>query len=190
MLQIGNVLVSRDVVEKKFVCDLERCKGACCVAGDSGAPLDEDELAVLDDIYPKVKPFLAREGIKTIERDGKYLIDSDGDFVTPLIDGDKECAYTVFENGIAKCGIEKAHEAGAVTFKKPISCHLYPIRVSKLKNGIDGLNYHKWELCKAACSLGKKLEVPVYRFLQAPLERKYGRHWFLELDAAVKQEMI
>jgi hypothetical protein len=115
------------------------------------------------------------------------LVDSDGDYVTPLVNGDLECAYTVFDNGVAKCGIEKAWEAGAISFRKPISCHLYPIRVSKLKSGAEALNYHKWELCKAACSLGKKLEVPVYKFLQGPLTRKYGKDWFAKLELAVKQ---
>ncbi len=187
MLKVDKVLVSDDVTAKKFVCDLERCKGACCVAGDSGAPLEEEELAILDDIYDKVSPYLTAQGRKAIKQYGKYLVDSDGDYVTPLVNGDQECAYTVFENGFAKCGIEKAYEAGAVNFHKPISCHLYPIRIEKLKSGVEALNYHKWELCKAACSLGKKLNVPVYQFLKNPLIRKYGKKWFEKLELAVKQ---
>ena len=187
MIQVGNVLVSADVTAKKFVCDLEKCKGACCVAGDSGAPLEDDELAILDDIYDKVEPFLTTAGKKAIKKYGKYLIDSDGDFVTPLVNGDQECAYTIFENGMAKCGIEKAYEEGAVKFRKPISCHLYPIRIEKLGSGMDALNYHKWELCKAACALGKKLDVPVYQFLKNPLIRKYGKKWFENLQLAVEQ---
>ncbi len=186
MLQIGNTLISTDVLEKKFVCDLEKCRGACCVAGDSGAPLDEDELQILEKIYPKVAPYLTEDGRKSIEKYGKYVIDSDGDYVTPLVNGELECAYTIFEGGIAKCGIEKAHADGKIKFKKPISCHLYPIRINKLKNGVEALNYHKWDLCKAACTLGKKLDVRVYQFLKAPLIRKYGEKWFEELEIAVE----
>jgi hypothetical protein len=185
MIQVGNTLVSDDLLQKKFVCDLEKCRGACCVAGDSGAPLDEDELNVLSDIYEHVEPYLTEDGKKSIEKYGKYVIDSDGDYVTPLVNGDLECAYTVFENGIAKCGIEKAYQDGKITFKKPISCHLYPIRINKLKNG-EALNYHKWDLCKAACTLGKKLGVPVYQFLRTPLIRKYGEQWYNELEMAAK----
>ncbi|MBL7915117.1 MAG: hypothetical protein BWY67_00798 [Bacteroidetes bacterium ADurb.Bin397] len=185
MIQIGNVLVSDDVIGKRFVCDLEKCRGACCVEGDSGAPLEKEELAILEKIYPKVEPYLSEDGKKSIQKYGKYLIDDDGDYVTPLVNGELECAYTIFEKGVAKCGIEKAYEEGKIKFKKPISCHLYPIRIAKLKNG-DALNYHKWDLCKAACSLGKKLDVPVYKFLETPLIRKYGKKWYKELQLAVK----
>lgn len=190
MIQIGNVLVADDVIAKKFVCDLEKCRGACCVGGDSGAPLEEEELGILEDIYEKVAPFLTDDGKKSIKKYGKYLIDSDGDYVTPLVNGDLECAYTTFENGIAKCGIEKAYEAGVVNFKKPISCHLYPIRITKMKTGVDALNYHKWELCKAACTFGKKLDVPVYQFLKNPLIRKYGEKWYEDLEIAVKHRKV
>ncbi|MBL0340327.1 MAG: DUF3109 family protein [Bacteroidetes bacterium] len=186
MIQIGNALVSSEIFEKKFVCDLDKCRGACCVEGDSGAPLEKEELAILEKIYPKVAPYLSEDGRKSIEKYGKYLIDSDGDYVTPLVNGELECAYTIFENGLAKCGIEKAYEDGKIKFKKPISCHLYPIRIQKLKSGTEALNYHKWDLCKAACTLGKKLEVPIYKFLKAPLIRKYGKKWFNELEIAVK----
>lgn len=186
MIQIGNTIISSEIFEKKFVCDLEKCRGACCVEGDSGAPLDKDELKVLDKIYPQVKPYLSEDGIKSIEKYGKYLIDSDGDYVTPLVNGELECAYTIFEGGIAKCGIEKAYLDGKIKFHKPISCHLYPIRIQKLKSGDEALNYHKWDLCKAACSLGKKLEVPIYKFLKDPLIRKYGKKWYQELEIAVE----
>ncbi|MDQ3049655.1 MAG: DUF3109 family protein [Bacteroidota bacterium] len=187
MIQVGNILVSDDVIAKRFVCDLEKCRGACCVGGDSGAPLEEDELGILEEIYDKVAPFLTEDGKKSIVKYGKYVIDSDGDYVTPLVNGDLECAYTIFENGVAKCGIEKAWEQGVIGFKKPISCHLYPIRIHKMKTGAEALNYHKWDLCKAACTLGKKLDVPVYQFLKHPLIRKYGEKWFEKLELAVKQ---
>jgi hypothetical protein len=185
-VQIGDTIVSGEVISRQFVCDLEKCKGACCVAGESGAPLEEDELGVLDDIYDKVKPYLRKEGKAAIRKYGKYLVDSDGDWVTPLVNGKDECAYTIFENGVAKCGIEKAWEEGAVSFQKPISCHLYPIRINKLKSGVEALNYHKWDLCKAACALGKKLDVPVYVFLKTPLIRRYGKAWYRELELAVE----
>ncbi len=186
MLQAGNVLVSDDVVEKKFVCDLVKCKGACCVQGESGAPLEPDELEILDRIYDDVKPYLTTQGKRAIRKYGKYHVDSDGDYVTPLVNGDRECAYTVFNNGVALCGIEKAFLEGKTDFRKPVSCHLYPIRVEKLKSG-DALNYHKWEICKPACANGKKLGVRVYEFLKAPLIRKYGEKWYRELEKLVEQ---
>jgi len=187
MLQIGQVIVSQDIISKKFVCDLNACKGACCVEGESGAPLEEDELAVLDDIYDKVAPFLTPQGRLAVEQQGRYLIDSDGDYVTPLINGKDACAYTVFENGTASCGIEKAWASGAVNFRKPISCHLYPIRINKLKSGAEALNYHRWEICSAACIHGRNLKVPVYRFLKEPLIRKYGAEWYKELGLVAEQ---
>lgn len=185
MIQIGKTIISSEVVEKQFVCDLEKCRGACCVEGESGAPLEPEELGILDAIYKSVEPLLTADGRKSIKKYGRYLIDSDGDYVTPLVNGELECAYTVFENGIAKCGIEKAWEQGLISFRKPISCHLYPIRISRLKSGDEALNYHKWETCAAACTLGKKLKVPVYRFLEGPLVRKYGEQWYAELELAV-----
>jgi len=187
MIQLENSLISDDVIRKQFVCDLERCKGACCVEGESGAPLEDDELKILDEIYPAVRPFLTPEGRAAVKKYGKYLIDSDGDYVTPLVGGDRECAYTIFENGIAKCGIEKAWEKGRVEFRKPISCHLYPIRIKKLRTGDEALNYHRWETCKAACKLGKSLEVPVYRFLKEPLIRRYGKKWYKALELAAEK---
>lgn len=177
MIIIDDILISNDVFDKKFVCDLNACKGACCVEGDSGAPLEDEETGILDDIYEDVKPFLRPEGIKAIEEQGKYLIDSDGDMVTPLVNG-KECAYVIFdEQGITKCGIEKAYEEGVVDFKKPISCHLFPIRIKKLTQG-EAINYENIDICKPACACGKKLDVPVYRFLKEPLIRHYGEEFF------------
>ena len=160
MIQIDDTLISTDVLQKEFVCNLQKCKGICCVEGDSGAPLDEDELETLEKIFPKVKPFLRKEGIESIQKQGTYIIDEDGDWVTPLIDG-KECAYVIFdEKGITKCGIEKAYEAGEIDYQKPISCHLYPVRIQKY-NAFTAVNYHKWEICNDACALGKELGVTV-----------------------------
>jgi hypothetical protein len=184
MIAIGNTLVSEDLLEKKFVCDLSACKGACCVKGDFGAPLEEKELSILGTIYNKVKPFLSERGIKSIEKHGKYLEHEKGEWVTPLIEG-KECAYVVFEKGIAKCGIEKAYNQGAVDFRKPISCHLYPVRITRKKN-YDAVNYDKWSVCNPACKLGEELKVPVYKFLETSLVRKYGQGWFDQLEAAAE----
>lgn len=182
MIIIEDILISDDILQKKFVCDLNACKGACCVEGDSGAPLEDEETGILDDIYEEVKPYLRKEGIAAIEKQGKYLIDSDGDMVTPLVNK-KECAYAVFENGTALCGIEKAYLDGKISFKKPISCHLFPIRIKKLSTG-EAINYQDLDICKPGCQCGKKLDVPVYKFLKEPLIRKYGEEFFDMLDAA------
>jgi hypothetical protein len=182
MLQIEKTLVSLDISEKNFFCDLNKCKGACCVQGDSGAPLKSEEAEILEKLYPEIKPFLRKEGIEAIESLGKYLIDADGDTVTPLVNN-KECAYAVFENGIAKCGIEKAFIAGKISFQKPISCHLYPIRVTKYST-FDALNYHRWEICKPAIENGDKKNIPIYIFLKDALKREYGDAWYEQLQIA------
>lgn len=183
MIAIDNTLVSEDLVKNKFVCDLNKCKGACCVGGDAGAPVAADEYKALEENYEKFKPYLTPKGIKAIEKYGLYVKDTDGDVVTPLVGGDKECAYTVFENGIAACGIEKAFLDGQSDFRKPISCHLYPVRISYFKE-YDAVNYHEWEICDPACKLGKSLNVPVYRFLKDALIRKYGNDWYKKLEVA------
>ncbi|MBL0105632.1 MAG: DUF3109 family protein [Bacteroidetes bacterium] len=183
MIAIGNTLISEDIFEKNFVCDLNACKGACCVKGDYGAPLEDDELAILDSIYDKVKPYLTESGIKAIEKQGKYIRYERKEWVTPLAKG-KECAYTIFDDGVAKCGIEKAYYEGKVDWKKPISCHLYPIRITKQKNGYDAINYDRWNICNPACKLGESLKVPVFKFLKESLTRKYGEAWYKELTIA------
>ncbi|MCZ4695837.1 DUF3109 family protein [Ancylomarina euxinus] len=184
MLQIGNAIVSLDVIEKKFICDFGKCKGACCVEGDSGAPLDEDEKAILEEIYPDIKEYLTEKGIEEIEKQGTSVIDADGDLVTPIIN-DKECVYTVFENGLALCGIEKAFLDGKITYRKPISCSLYPIRIEKYPE-FDAVNYNKWSICGPARELGFKMGTPVYKFLKDPLIRKYGEDWYNELEYAAE----
>ena len=187
MLAIGNTLISEDLLEKHFVCDLNACKGACCVKGDYGAPLEDDELAKMDEVYEIVKPYLPATGIAAIEKQGKYLLYEKKEWVTPLVKG-KECAYTVFEDGVAKCGIEKAYYDGKTDWKKPISCHLYPIRITKnKKSGMEALNYDRWSICKAACKLGDSLKVPVFKFLKDSLTRKYGKKWYAELEFAAKE---
>jgi hypothetical protein len=185
MLVVGKAVLSEDIIEKAFVCDLQKCKGACCVEGDAGAPLSQEELRILQDIYEDVAPFLSEEGRKEIEKRGVYVKDKDGDFTTPTLHG-RECAYAIYDKqGMLQCGIELAWKAGKTSFKKPISCHLYPIRIDTYDH-YDALNYHRWHICSAACTLGEKLEVPVYRFLKDALIRKYGQDWYEELEAQAK----
>ncbi|MBK7854577.1 MAG: DUF3109 family protein [Bacteroidetes bacterium] len=186
MIAVGKTLLSDDVIEEKFVCDLQKCKGACCVEGVSGAPLSKEETKILEDIYDKVKPYLTERGLKAIKKYGLHLTDDDGDLVTPLVNGKEECAYTIFENGMALCGIEKAWKDGVVDFRKPVSCHLYPIRITEHKN-YDAVNYSEWDLCAPACKLGKKLKVPVYKFLKEALVRKYGHEWYNDLEKVVEE---
>ncbi|MBL7856881.1 MAG: DUF3109 family protein [Cyclobacteriaceae bacterium] len=185
MIKVGDVLVSDDIAEKEFVCNLEKCKGACCVEGDFGAPLEESELAILEEIYPMVKPYLSPEGIQAIEKQGTHTVDDEGELCTPIIDG-RECVYAIYDKkGVLKCGIEQAYNDGKISWKKPISCHLYPIRITKKKE-FEAVNYHKWHICSAACSLGKELQVPLYKFLKDPLIRKYGEQWYGELVTAIE----
>jgi hypothetical protein len=186
MIAIDNTLVSEDILEKKFLCDLTACKGACCVAGDSGAPLDKDELEILDKIYPAVKPYMVPKGIKAVEKRGSYVIDSDGDYTTTLVSAGAECAFVYFdENAVAKCAIEKAYLEKKIDWQKPISCHLYPIRITKYKT-YDAVNYSKWNVCKPACVCGEKMDLPIYKFLKQPLIRKYGKEWFKQLEKSAK----
>ena len=185
MLQIGSTLVSLDLIEKKFVCNLTRCKGACCVLGDSGAPLDDDELPQLEEAYPNVKPYLREVSIKAIEKDGLWQLDSDGDKVTTLVDN-KECVFVVFEKGVATCGIEKAFFDGKVKFRKPVSCHLYPVRLTKYSSFL-AVNYHEWDVCKPALKSGNKLGVPLFVFLKEALVRKFGESWYAELELSARE---
>lgn len=186
MFLIGDTLVSEEIFSVDFVCNLSKCKGACCVEGDAGAPLEDHELQILDDIYEIIKPFLRPEGIEAIEEKGTYVKGFDGEWETPLVKG-KECAYVIFEkNGIAKCGIEKAWEAGVTDFKKPISCHLYPVRLSKTQS-YTAVNYDKWDICAAACVLGKELNVSVAKFVKDALVRKFGQEWYDELMQVEKE---
>ena len=164
MIQLEDKIISLDIFEKHFVCDLNACKGACCVEGDAGAPLLDEEERILEDIYEKVKPYMRKEGIDIVQNEGVAVHDSEGDLTTTLVNN-KECAFVVFENGIAKCSIEKAYNNGLIDFKKPISCHLFPIRIQKYQD-FDAINYEEIKTCKAACACGSKLEVPLYVFLK------------------------
>lgn len=179
MIVIDNTVISDDIGDMFFACDLAKCKGACCVEGDMGAPLNEDELPVFEEIYDKVKPYLTKEGRKAIEDQGLYVIDEDGDYTTPTIGG-RECAFAIYEKGILKCAIEKAYYEKKIDYKKPISCHLYPIRITQYDH-FDALNYDRWHICNPACRNGRDLGLPIYKFLKEPLIRKYGAEWYATL---------
>jgi Protein of unknown function (DUF3109) len=187
LIAIDKILVSDEVIEAQFVCDLHRCKGGCCEDGDAGAPLEKDELKILAAIYENVKPYLTPEGIEEIERKGLFYYDKEFGWVTPTIGG-KMCAYGFRDkNGIIKCGIEQAYYDGKVEWKKPISCHLFPLKTKKSKE-FEMVNYTpRQDLCKAACVLGKKLKMPVYRFLKDALIRKYGEEFYNKLDKIAEE---
>ena len=181
MIAIDNVLVSDDVVEAKFVCDLSRCKGGCCEDGDAGAPLEKEEKKILDQSFDAVKPYMTPEGLAEVKRQGKYLYDREFGWVTPTVNG-KICAYGFRDKqGIIKCAIEQAYYDGKVSWKKPISCHLYPIRITRSRE-YTMVNYEPRDvLCKGGCTLGKKLKMPVYEFLKQSLVRKFGEEFYATL---------
>jgi hypothetical protein len=180
MIILDNILISDDLKTVHFCCDLGKCKGACCVEGDAGAPLDEEEISMLEDYLDQIKPFMTGDGIAEVEKIGVFDYDAEGNFVTPLIHG-KECAFVFFENKIARCAIEQAFQDAKIPFAKPISCHLYPVRIKELHEG-EGLNFHKWHICNKALENGMKLKMPLYQFLEEALIRKYGRNWYNRLS--------
>ncbi|MCM5662336.1 DUF3109 family protein [Galbibacter mesophilus] len=185
MFQLGKTIVSEEILENDFVCNISACKGACCVHGEAGAPVEDNETKILQEIYPKVKPFLRKEGINAIENQGTFVKGEDGEWETPLVNG-SECAYVTFtDNGTALCGIEQAYNAGEVAWKKPISCYLYPVRIKQYQE-FAAVNYHKWHICDDACSLGKELQVPVYKFVKDALIEKFGEQWYTELEQVAK----
>lgn len=181
MFQLGKTIVSESIIQKDFVCNLSACKGECCIAGEAGAPLEPSETTVLQEIYEDVKPFLRPEGIAAIEKQGTHVTGARGELETPLVEG-KECAYVTFtDKGIAGCGIEDAWNAGKTHFRKPVSCHLYPVRIQDYRE-FSAVNYHKWPICDDACTLGKELQVPVYKFVKDALIRKFGENWYAGLE--------
>lgn len=185
MIQIGDMIVSSDLFENHFLCHLEKCEGNCCIFGDSGAPLEEEEVELLEKHIEGVKPFMRVEGLREVSDKGSWVVDNDGDKVTPLV-GREECAYVYFEEGIARCAVEKAYEEGSVPMQKPVSCHLYPIRVNKLKNAI-ALNYHQWSICEPARILGKNRGLPVFVFLRDPIVRVFGQEFYQELEVVYNE---
>ena len=182
MVEIDGKLISEDIFDKRFVCDLQACKGACCIEGDEGAPLEFEEVDVLEENLDEIKPYMRPEGIAAVEESGVFYMDVDNEPVTTLVNG-KECAFVFFdEQGITKCAIEKAHAEGKLSFKKPISCHLYPIRTKQLTE-FEAVNYNEWPICAPACDCGRNLDVKVYRFLKEPIIRKWGKGFFQQLEA-------
>jgi hypothetical protein len=188
VIAIDNKLIGDEVIEAQFVCDLNKCKGGCCEDGDAGAPLEDDEILILNDIFETVKPYLTPDGLEEINRTGHYHYDQEFGWVTPTIQG-KMCAYgSRDKQGVIKCGIERAYNDGKITWKKPISCHLYPIKTKKSKNrNQEYINYEPREgMCDPACVLGRQLKIPVHKFLKDALVRKYGDEFYATLDATAE----
>ncbi len=186
MYQIGDVLISDEVLTERFVCDLEKCMGACCIEGDAGAPVDLDEIMQIEEVLPIVWDELSIAARKVINKQGVAYSDPEGQLVTSIVNG-KDCVFTCYdEKGGCYCALEKAYREGKTKFYKPLSCHLYPIRHKKVGD-LDALNYHRWDVCKAAVLLGDQLDVRVYEFLREPLIRKFGEAWYQELEDAVAE---
>jgi hypothetical protein len=175
MLAIDNVIISDDILNQYFACDIFCCKGSCCIEGDAGAPLEEEEIAILEDYIDKIKPYMSEKSVEILTQMGVFDYDMEGVLVTPLVN-DSECIFVYFEENAAKCAIEKAYLEGKIDFQKPISCHLYPIRIKK-SNGYDVLKYHQWEVCKDAKKHGKYLNISLFDYLKIPLTIKYGKEW-------------
>jgi len=176
MIEIDGTITSIDVVREKFVCDIDTCKGACCVEGDGGAPLEDSEIVILSNHLHSILPFVAPSGKTIIMEKSFYYTDNDGDKVTMLVGG-KECVFACFEDGVASCGIEKAYLGGLIPFRKPISCYLYPIRITRYAS-YDAVNYHRWSVCACACKKGKNEGVRVHEFLKKPLVEHFGEEWY------------
>ena len=187
IVQIGDTLISEEVVSEWFSCDYEVCRGKCCIVGDSGAPLGEDELESLERNYPVYSDLMQSKGRAAVSRLGFFDIDRDGDLVTPLCEGSEECAYCFFEGaGNCLCAMERRWFEGRCDFRKPISCQLYPIRITRMPGGGEALNLHRWDICRDAFEKGKREGTRVYQFLKDPLVRKYGQEWWDMLDAAAR----
>lgn len=186
MLQIDDTIISLEILDEHFVCDLKTCKGICCIEGDSGAPLEVSEIKIIEDLLPIIWDDLSERSKEVIQKQGVSYIDEDNEPVTSIVNGE-ECVFTYTdENGVCKCAIEKAYREGKTDFYKPISCHLYPVRLQKYKD-YTAVNYHQWGVCSCARKLGGKLNVPVYQFLKEPLIRRFGSDWFEQLEIADKE---
>lgn len=184
--QIDNVLLTTEILTERFCCDLDACKGECCVEGDAGAPVTLDEVAAIEESLDVVWDDLNASAQTVIDKQGVAYTDQEGDLVTSIVGG-KDCVFTCHENGCCFCALEKAYRAGKAGFCKPISCALYPIREVRLKNGLIGLNYHRWDVCKDAVKKGKELDLPVYKFLKEPLTRRFGAAWYEALEEAAEE---
>ncbi|MDR2424827.1 MAG: DUF3109 family protein [Prevotellaceae bacterium] len=187
MLQIDNKIVSADILTEYFSCDIYKCFGACCVHGDSGAPLEEEEKNLIEKHFDKLKPYLSPEGLAVIEKQGMSVFDFDNELVTPLIGDSEECVYSCFSGITCICAIEKAYRNGDIPFNKPASCHLYPIRI-KIFGELVALNYDRWHICSSAIEKGKKNKTPVFMFLKEPLIRKFGKEFYETLEEIWQSE--
>lgn len=186
IIQVGDVLVSPDIFTEKFCCDLDACKGVCCVEGDAGAPVSLDEIAEIENVVDDVWTDLTASAQAVIDKQGVAYTDREGDLVTSIVNG-KDCVFTCYENGCCLCALERSYRSGKIKFVKPISCALYPIRVKEFGNNLVGLNYHKWDICKDAVRKGRELNLPVYKFLEGPLIRRFGEEWYRELKEVAEQ---
>ncbi len=186
MIIIDDTLVSEELKNIHFSCDLAQCKGDCCVEGDAGAPLGEEEIAILEDDLDEIKPYMAKNGLEVVEKTGVFDYDEDGEYVTPLVN-DRECAFVWFENGNSYCAIEKAWLEGKINFRKPISCHLYPVRLSKLTHH-TAINYDHWNICKTAIQKGEQDNKLLYKYLKTPLIRKFGESWYQKLEQTIENK--
>lgn len=186
MLIVQDCIVSEDIAEKCFSCDLAQCKGQCCVDGDCGAPLLEEEIPILEKILPEVEPYMTPEGIEVVHREGVSALDNAAEPCTPLIHN-QECAYVTWgEDGTAYCAIEKAYRDGKIDFPKPVSCHLYPIRVDVYGTFV-AVNYHQWDICRCAVKCGNACGIPLYQYLKGPLIRRFGQSWYDDLLKEIDQ---
>ena len=186
ILQVGSVLLSSDILFKCFCCDLEKCKGQCCVEGDAGAPVTLDEVAEIEACLDEVWPDMSASAQAVVDRQGVVYTDSEGDLVTSIVEG-RDCVFTCYDNGLCLCALEKAFRAGRTAFCKPISCALYPIREKTFSGGVTGLNYNEWNVCRDAVALGNQLQLPVYKFLKDPLIRRFGEDWYAQLEEVAKE---
>ena len=187
IIEIDDCLVSEEILTEYYACDYEKCKGCCCIIGDSGAPLEEIEAEAIEKNYEIFSPIMSEEGRAAVASKGFFEIDRDGDMVTPLVPGSEECAFTHFdEDGNCFCAMERCWFQGNGDFRKPISCWLYPIRITQLRNGMRALNLHRWHICKDAFEKGKKEKIRVYEFLREPIERYFGEDFYSALDEAAK----
>ena len=186
ILQLGNVLVSSDIITEMFCCDLDVCKGICCVEGDAGAPVSLEEIGAIENMVDSVWDDLSASAQSVIDRQGVAYTDGEGDLVTSIVSG-KDCVFTCYENGCCLCALERSYRMGRSKLVKPISCALYPIRLKEFDTGLIGINYHRWDVCKAAVEKGKALGLPIYKFLREPLIRRFGMEWYQELEEVAEQ---
>lgn len=186
IIQVGNVLVSPDIFTEKFCCDLDKCKGQCCVEGDAGAPVTLDEIGGIEDSLDTVWTDMSASAQAIVDKQGVAYVDQEGDLVTSIVNG-KDCVFICYENGCCLCALERAYRAKKTDFVKPISCALYPIRVKAFNNDTFGINYNRWDVCKDAVIKGKELNLPVYKFLEGPLTRRFGVEWYKELCEVAEQ---